>query len=176
MFRVLFLLSLTTLVYAGLPPGHTLADVPVSLPGGKKLDLKQYRGKALVLTLIATTCQHCGEVVDLLKQMQQEQGPHGLQVVVAAGDDNAATAIGPFAAAHKPNFPLGYVDRSALRSLANLSLKERPFVPIMLFVDARGAVRVQLFGNDPLMQKPEGIIRSTIRELMKEPGITAAKK
>jgi len=37
-------------------------------------------------------------------------------------------------------------------------------------------VRVQLFGNDPLMQKPEGIIRSTVRELLKEPGITAVKK
>jgi hypothetical protein len=46
----------------------------------------------------------------------------------------------------------------------------------MLFVDARGAVRVQLFGNDPLMQKPEGIIRSTIRELLKEPGLTGVRK
>jgi hypothetical protein len=45
----------------------------------------------------------------------------------------------------------------------------------MLFVDGKGAVRVQLFGNDPLMQKPEGIIRSTIRELLKEPGITSTK-
>ena len=60
--------------------------------------------------------------------------------------------------------------------LANLGPKDRPFVPIMLFVDAKGVVRVQMFGNDPLMKKPEGIIRSTIRELLKEPGITAAKK
>jgi hypothetical protein len=60
--------------------------------------------------------------------------------------------------------------------VAAIGPKDRPFVPIMLFVDARGAVRVQLFGNDPLMKNPEGIIRSTVRELMKEPGITAAKK
>ena len=174
--RILFLFTLTALAYAGLPPGRTLADVPVSLSGGKKLDLKQYRGKALVLAIISTTCKDCGEVVDLLKQIQTEQGPHGLQVVVAAGDPNAAIAIGPFAAEHKPNFPLGYLDRPAIMKIGNIGPTDRPFVPIMLFVDARGAVRVQLFGNDPLMQKPEGIIRSTIRELLKEPGITAAQK
>jgi hypothetical protein len=174
--RVVFLFVLTVVAYAGLPPGRPLPDVPVSLVGGKKLDLKQYRGKALVLTIISTTCKDCGEVVDLLKVIQTEQASHGLQVVVAAGDPNAAVALGPFSAAHKPNFPLGYLDRPAIMKIGNIGPTDRPFVPIMLFVDARGAVRVQLFGNDPLMQKPEGIIRSTIRELLKEPGITTAKK
>ena len=174
--RVLFLFTLTALVYAGLPPGRNLPDVPVSQLGGKKLDLKQYHGKALVLAIISTTCKDCGEVVDLLKQIQTEQGSHGLQVVVAAGDPNAQRTLGPFAATHKPNYPLGYLDRPAIMKVANVGPKDRPFVPIMLFVDARGAVRVQLFGNDPLMQKPESIIRSTIRELLKEPGLTGARK
>ena len=163
-------------LYAGLPPGRPLPDVPISQAGGKKLDLKQYRGKALVLTLISTTCVHCGEVIDLLNKIQQEEGPRGLQVVVAAGDDKASALIGAYAAAHKPNYPFGYVDRPGLIKLADLKPKVRPFVPIMLFVDAKGVVRVELFGNDPLMTKPEGIIRSTIRELLKEPGLTAAKK
>ena len=174
--RVLFLLTLTAVAYAGLPPGRPLADVPISQVDGKKLDLKRYRGKALVLVLISTTCEHCGEVFDLMIQIQKDEGPHGLQVVAAAGDDNGAFAVIPFSTAHKPNFPLGFVDRPTLRKLANLTLKDRPFVPILLFVDAKGSVRVQMFGNDPLLQKPEGIIRSTIRELLKEPGITAAKK
>jgi hypothetical protein len=171
--RVLLLFSLTLLAYAGLPPGRNLPDVPVSLAGGKKLDLKQYRGKALVLAIISTTCKDCGEVVELLKRIQTEQSSHGVQVVVAAG--GTEKIIGPFVAMHKPNFPLGYLDRPAIIKLANLGPKDRPFVPIMLFVDGKGAVRVQLFGNDPLMQKPEGIIRSTIRELLKEPGITSTK-
>ncbi len=172
--RVLFLFC--ALVYAGLPPGRLLPDVPVSQMSGKKLDLKQYRGKALVLAIISTTCKDCGEVVDLLKQIQKEEGAHGLQVVVAAGDPNAAAVLGPFTAGHQPNFPLGYMDRPAIMKVANLGPTDRPFVPIMLFVDGKGAVRVQLFGNDPLMKNPELIIRSTIRELLKEPGITAAKK
>jgi hypothetical protein len=174
--RVVFLLALTVVVYAGLPPGRPLPDVPISQPGGKKIDLKQYRGKALVLAIVATTCKDCGDLVDLLKLIQTEEGPHGLQVVVAAGDPKAEAVIGAFAIAHKPNFPLGYLDRPAIMKIGNIGPTDRPFVPIILFVDARGAVRVQLFGNDPLMQKPESIIRSTIRELLKEPGITAAKK
>ena len=61
--------------------------------------------------------------------------------------------------------------------LANVTPKDRPFVPILMFVDAKGFVRVQMFGNDPLLEKPERIIRDTVRELMKEPGIivTAAR-
>jgi thiol-disulfide isomerase/thioredoxin len=172
--RVVFLLGLTVTAYAGLPPGRPLPDVPISGAGGKKLDLKKYRGKALVLTLIATTCEHCTEVVEVLKKLQTEEGAHGLRVVVAAGDENGAAVIGPYATAHQPNFPMGYVDRPALMKLANVMPKDRPFVPIMLFVDAKGVVRVQMFGNDPLLEKPEVIIRSTVRELLKEPGITAA--
>ena len=170
---ITFLLGLTVVAYAGLPPGRPLPDVPISGPGGRHLDLKQYRGKALVLTLIATTCEHCNEVVEVLKKLQTEEGARGLRIVVAAGDENAASVIGTYAASHQPNFPLGYVDRAALMKLANVTPKDRPFVPIMMLVDAKGMVRVQMFGNDPLLEKPETIIRSTVRELLKEPGITA---
>ena len=84
--------------------------------------------------------------------------------------------LGSFAKAHKLNFPLGYLNKAEIIKLANITPQDRPFVPIMLFVDPRGMVRVQLFGNDPLMMKPEAIIRSTIRELLREPGITPANK
>lgn len=174
--RTVLLLSFAALTFAGLPPGRPLPDVPISQPGGKKLDLKQYRGKALVLGIISTTCKDCAETVDLLKKIQEENGPRGLQVVIAAGDDNAASALGLFAAAHKPNFPLGYLDRAGIIKIVNIGPGVRPFVPILLFIDPKGMVRVQLFGDDPLMKKPETIIRSTVRELLKEPGLISAKK
>src|SRR5689334_3440141 len=107
--RFVILLALTATAYAGLPPGRPLPDVPISESGGKKLDLKQYRGKALVLMLMATTCAHCTEVLNILKQIQNEERAHGLQVVAAAGDDNAAAVISGYAATNKPNFPFGYV-------------------------------------------------------------------
>ena len=170
--RILLILGLTVLAHAGLPPGRLLPDVPISGVGGTKLDLKKYRGKALVLTLIATSCEHCTEVLEVLKKLQMEEGAHGLRIVAAAGDENGAVVAGPYASKHHLNFPFGYVDRAALMKLANVTPQDRPFVPIMMFVDAKGFVRVQMFGNEPLLEKPERIIRSTVRELLKEPGIT----
>jgi peroxiredoxin len=160
------------MAFAGLPPGRPLPDVPISGARGRKLDLKTYRGKALVLTLIAISCKHCAEVLDVLKKLQVEEGARGLRIVAAAGDENAAAVFGQYASKHELNFPFGYVDRPALMKLANVTPKDRPFVPIMMFIDAKGFVRVQMFGNDRLLEKPEKIIRDTVRELMKEPGIT----
>ena len=176
--RIIFLLALTAMAYAGLPPGRLLPDVPISGARGKKLDLKVFRGKALVLVLISTTCKHCADVLDVLKKLQMEQGPRGLRVVAAAGDENAAAVVGPYASQHELNFPIGYVDRAELMKLANITPKDRPFVPIVMFIDAKGFVRVQMFGNDPLLEKPERILRDTVRELLKEPGIivTTSKK
>jgi peroxiredoxin len=176
--RVVFLLGLTVMAYAGLPPGRPLPDVPISGAGGRKLDLKTFRGKALVVALVAISCKHCALVLDTLKKLQVEQGPRGLRIVAAAGDENARAMFGKYASQHQLNFPFGYVDHAALIKLANVGPKDRPFVPILMFVDGNGLVRVQIFGNDPLLEKPERILRDTVRELMKEPGITvtASKK
>ena len=87
--RVVFFLGLTVMAYAGLPPGRPLPEVPISGAGGRKLDLKTYRGKALVVALVAISCKHCATVLDVLKKLQVEQGARGLRIVAAAGDENA---------------------------------------------------------------------------------------
>ena len=150
--------------------------MPISQPGGKKLDLKQYRGKALVVALISTTCEDCAHTIEFLKIMQTENASQGLQVVAAAGEvDAGGRVLAPFANEHKPNFPLGYLDQAAFLKIANLSPKDRPFVPVLLFVDPKGMVRVQIMGDDPLLKKFELTVRGTIRELLKEPGIRSSK-
>ncbi len=169
--RAVVLLGLSVMAYAGLPPGRPLPDVPISGAGGRKLDLKKFHGKALVVALIAISCQHCATVLDVLKKLQVEQGPRGLRIVGAAADEDAPATFAKYASQHELNFPFGYVDHAALLKLANIGPKDRPFVPILMFVDAKGLVRVQMFGNDPLLEKPERILRDTVRELMKEPGI-----
>src|SRR5258708_3099911 len=175
--RAVLCLCLTVLAYAGLPPGgRPLPDVPIAQLLGDKIDLKKYRGKALVVALVSTTCDSCGLTVDLLTKLQDENRAQGLQVVVAAGDENAAANLRGFEVQHRPNFPLGYLDQPSFIKIAGLLPTARPFVPILMFVDPKGVIRVQLMGDDPLMKKRDATIRSTVRELLKEPGIKTTKQ
>jgi len=95
----------------------------------------------------------------------------GLQVVVAAGDENAVANLPGFEIQHRPKFPLGYLDQPSFLKLTHLHPGDHPSVPMVMFVDPQGMVRVELQNNDPLMKKRDLTIRSTIRELLKEPGI-----
>jgi thiol-disulfide isomerase/thioredoxin len=169
MLRCVFLLlALIPAAYAALHPGRPLADVPISLEGGKKLNLRQYRGKALVVAMISTTCSHCIEVVEILNRFQKEGAAHGLQVVAVSGDEYGLGAVRPFVSRYRPDFPVGYVDKPGFIKLANLRPDARPFVPILMFVDPKGQVRQQYYGDDPPMKTPEPSIRSILNELMKE--------
>jgi hypothetical protein len=165
-------LCLTSLAYAALPPGaYLLPDVPITTAHGAKIDLKKYRGKALVVGLISTECADCGLMVDLLNTLQEENAAHGLQVVVAAGDEHAVANLPGFEIQHRPKFPLGYLDQASFLKLTHLRQGDHPSVPMIMFVDPQGMVRVELQNNDPLMKRRDLTIRSTIRELLKEPGI-----
>jgi peroxiredoxin len=170
--RTALFLGLAVLCSAALPPGGTpLPDVPIPQPGGGKIDLKKYRGKALVLALISTECADCALTVDLLNKLQEENASQGLQVVVAAGDEHAAAELFFYEKQHRPKYPMGYLDQPSFIKIAGLLPTDHPFVPILMFIDPKGIIRVKLKGDDPLMKKRDATIRSTIRELLKEPGI-----
>jgi thiol-disulfide isomerase/thioredoxin len=160
-----------------------LADVPISTaiaqkptipkPGekielktGGKIDLKQYRGKALVVVMISTTCKHCITAIQFLTEMQKQYGAQGLQVVGLAGDPNANDAVLAFIEVYHPNFPFGYLQQDAFLKLAHLPTDGRPFVPVVLFVDPKGMVRNRLFGNDVQMKNTEKALQDGIKELL----------
>jgi hypothetical protein len=165
--RFLLFLALIPAAYAALLPGHPMADVPINMDGGKVLNLRQYRGKALLVAMISTTCSHCIEVVGILDKFQKEGGPHGLQIVAVSGDEYGLGAIRPFISRYRPSFPVGYVDRPGFVKLANLRPDSRPFVPILMFVDPKGQVRMQYMGDEAAMRTPEPTIRATLNDLMK---------
>jgi peroxiredoxin len=173
---VLLFLVLIPAGYAALQNGFPLPDVPISMDGGKKLDLRQYRGKALVVAMISTTCRHCVEVVGILNRVQQENAAHGLQIVAVAGDERGITTVQPFVSRYRPAFPVGFVDKQGFLKLANLRPSARPFVPILMFVDPKGQVRQEYFGDQKNMLAPELIIRSTLSDLMKTLAPPAPKK
>ena len=151
--RIAVFLCLLTAAYAKEP--RLLADVPIRTPDLKKINLKQYRGKSLILIMISTTCKDCIATVGIMSKIQKDLGPRGLQVVGAAFDPNAAYTIEPFTQRYKPGFPMGYLDKEAAIKIADMPPGKRPFVPIVLFIDPTGVVRQQYYGDDQVLKQAE---------------------
>jgi AhpC/TSA family protein len=162
--RLIVLSGLIATAYAARP----LPDVPIPTPDGRQIDLKQYRGKVVTLALISTQCEECIGLMGLLSTLQKQYGPRGMQAVVAAINDDARTEIGPLAQRYRPGYPVGFLDRDAAMKIAALAPGTRPVVPILMFIDRKGVVRFQYFGNDQPMKDGEKFIRTIMTGLINE--------
>ncbi len=153
---------------AGDGPSLGPGNIPIpAKPSTAIIDLKKYRGKAVIVAMISTSCGHCVNAVQYLIEIQKEYGPQGLQVVGVAGDKNSDLNLPLWLQRFRPNFPFGYLDQAPFLKLAGLPPDGRPFAPVMLFIDPRGVVRDRKFGNDKDMKTSvEGSILQGTRILM----------
>ena len=168
--KVLLLLLTACLAFAVKTP-RPLADVPISLVNGGRIDLKHYRGKVMLIALISTTCPDCITSVDLLNKMQKEFGPRGfVPIAVAVGLDAEKNTKG-FIERYRPEFPMGYVLEDPFRQLADLGPRDRPFVPVFLFIDKKGTVRFEYTAIDALMDKAQRTKASSsiVEGLLRQP-------
>ena len=157
---------MTAAAYAIVP--RPLADIQIPTPDQKKINLRQYRGKVMLIALISTSCTDCIRSIDVLNALQKDYGKRGFQVVAAAIEANAAFSVGSFVARYRPTFPVGYLEREATLKFLDVPSTTRPFVPIMMFVDGRGTVRFQYYGNDAFMKQGERGLRAVIDGLLKQ--------
>ncbi len=166
--KILLAFLLAAAVYAQAPHGRPLALTAIPTPDGKKLTLSQYRGKVMVIAVISTTCGDCIQSIAMLSKVQKDLGPQGFQALAAAGDENAQYLVGPFTQRYKPGFPVGYLTKDEIIKLAAVPKEKRPVAPILLFVDKKGVVRFQYYGDDPFFKTPDGSTRSIVGGLLKE--------
>ena len=162
----LLLAGLAAASFARTP--RLIADMSIPAPGGKQIDLKQYRGKVVLLALITTTCTECIQSVEIFNRLQKDFGAQGFQMVAAAVNLSAKEDAGPFAQRYKANFPLGYLDKLGTMKIADIGGDQRPFVPIVMFIDRSGVVRFQYFGNDSVMKDEEKNLRAIVGGLVKQ--------
>jgi len=118
------------------------------LNGGKQLPLDSYKGKAVLLAFILTTCPHCQHTTGLLKQLQAEYGPRGLQVVEAAIDQGAEALVPAFVLHFDPNFPVGFVSYDTTAEYLQHSPMLIMHVPALVFIDRQGTIRAEYEGDD----------------------------
>jgi peroxiredoxin len=159
-----------------LVPGVRAASVPrkspdfiVNLDGGKQLPLSQYKGKAVVLAFILTTCPHCRNTMGLLVKDQNELGSRGLQVVASAIEQAAASNVPGFIESLKPSFPVGFnTDQHAILDYLQHPPMLMLHMPVLVFIDRQGEIRAQYEGNDSFMadEKQDQNIRDGIEELL----------
>jgi thiol-disulfide isomerase/thioredoxin len=103
---------------------------------GRKFNLRQYRGKVVLLNFWATWCPPCrAEMPDLIK-MQREYGSKGLQVIGITYPPQEAAEVRQFIRKLKVNYPiaLGTTETKTLFSQAEV-------LPLTVVIDRRGNVR-----------------------------------
>jgi peroxiredoxin len=165
--RTLALLCLAVACYGGTP--RPLADIPIYSPDGKIIQLRQYRGKVLLLVIVLTDCKDCANTVELLNGLQKEYGKN-LQVIAAAVNPDAPQQAAAFRAAHHLTYPVGFLtNENDIMTLADFKKPEHPLSPIYIFVDKKGMVRAQYNANDEFFfKKEEKNVRYLIEEYLKQ--------
>ena len=175
MRRALGMLLAAALMAVTMAATASAVDLPrkapaleIGLPGGKKLQLDSFRGKAVLLAFILTSCPHCQYTTGLLKQFQIEFGPQGLQIVEAAIDQGAASLVPGFIMTFTPNFPVGYVSYDTSAAFLQHNPMLIMHVPSLVFIDRQGTIRAEFEGDDQFFANDvqEKHLREQIEKLL----------
>jgi cytochrome c biogenesis protein CcmG/thiol:disulfide interchange protein DsbE len=122
----------------------------------KRLDLKAFRGKVILLNFWATWCAPCQVEMPTFVAWQGKYGPHGLQIIGVSMDDDPA----PVRIAYrklKLNYPVAVGDVK-LGNLYGGVLG----LPITFLIDRDGKIRAEFQGETDL-SKIETQVQSLLR-------------
>lgn len=147
-------------------------DFAVHLTPSGEVSPTHYKGKVVLMAFILTTCPHCQHATQMLSKLQQEYGPRGLQIMAAAFNDMSNMLVPDFNKQFHPAFPVGWASRMEVLSYLDHSAITQMYVPIFVFVDRKGMIRAEHYGDDPFMTDPEKNTRHEIEDLLNEPSGT----
>ena len=142
-------------------------ELTIHRVGAPDLKLSAYKGKVVVLALFNTGCPHCQHFAQQLAMYQKEYGPKGVQVLAAVFDKDAQAGLANFRDKYVQGYPFGYSDEATVMNWLKQPLEQGYFVPIVVFINRRGMIESQHFGDDNLYQDPDANIRSKLAKLLK---------
>jgi cytochrome oxidase Cu insertion factor (SCO1/SenC/PrrC family) len=169
--RICLLTVAAALAVPGAQLPRQAPELTINLNGGKKLLLSEYKGKAVVVAFILTTCSHCQYTTGLLSKAQEEFGPRGLQVLESAIDQGAEAFVPRFIQTYKPNFPVGFNEFTTAQDFTQHSPMLIMHMPSLVFIDRQGRIVAQTEGDDPSMGEglQEKNLRAKIEQLLRPP-------
>lgn len=116
-------------------PDFTLPD-----PGGRKLSLKDYRGKVVFLAFWATWCEFCREEVPAMQSLYREFKDKGLEVVGVNIKDKREDALA-FIKKNKISYPIMMDPEGDVGSLYGAYA-----TPTVYLIDRNGIVLARMWG------------------------------
>lgn len=125
-----------------------IAKATLSIPGpdfsardinDKIRNIKEWRGKVVLLNFWATWCGPCIKEIPELIQLQKTYGAHGLQVVGMAVDDKQA--VSQFAAQHGMNYPI-LIGGSDAAELSKRYGNKLGVLPFSAFINREGVIKL----------------------------------
>jgi hypothetical protein len=125
-----------------------LIDLTFDGPNGTRFRPAEARGKIRVIGLFTADCVHCTKTAKLFNQLQAQYKPKGVQFFGALTNAYAAKDLTSFISKINPAYPMGMLTKENTLRLADFQEKDRPFAPILLFVNKSNMVEYQLFGNE----------------------------
>jgi thiol-disulfide isomerase/thioredoxin len=119
-------------------------DLALKDSAGRKVRLKELRGKPVVLNFWATWCGPCNAEMPMLVAFEKEYTARGV-VFIGASMDDAKTKdkIPEYVSTHKIDFPVWY--GATADDLDQL--KMGPAVPATAFLDADGHIVARILGQ-----------------------------
>ena len=126
-----------------LPPEERKAapDFSVLDAGGKKITLKKYRGKVVLLDFWATWCHGCKEEIPMFAEFQKTYGSKGLSVVGISVDEGGWGVLKPFLLANHVPY------RMLLGSDATLNSFGLAGLPDTYLIDKKGRIAAAYTGG-----------------------------
>src|SRR5215470_27110 len=117
-------------------PDFTLPD-----PGGKKLSLKDYRGKVVFLNFWATWCEACRDEMPSMEKLYREFKSKGLEIVGVNVKDKRPDALA-FLKKYQISYPI-IMDPEGEAGLLYGAFG----MPITYLIDRKGVVQARLLGG-----------------------------
>jgi thiol-disulfide isomerase/thioredoxin len=128
----------------GAPRDPRQVDLTLKDLKGRKVRLRDYRGKVVVLNFWATWCVPCRDEMPMLVELEKEYAARGVVFIAASLDDPQTRAkIPDFLNTFNIRFPV-WVGASAW-DLDDLKMGQA--LPATAFLDTEGRVVARVFGQ-----------------------------
>jgi peroxiredoxin len=168
-------LAATSLVAADIPRPARSMVFPAAM--GATIDIAKYKGKALCIEFLLTTCPHCQKTARILQSMRDELGVKGFEVVGVATNTGDPSVVEAFRRQFGITFPVGWAtDRDRVHEFLQHPVMLNLYMPQLVFIDRFGSIRAQYPGGDKFFEEATQArnIRAEIEKLLVAKQVTTA--